>query len=494
MTIASNLRVPFMYVEFDSSRAFQGSAILNYKALLIGQLLSTGSKYDASANAVGPFRVSSADQAAQFFGSGSMLHRMAKSWFANNRTTELFVIGLKDNGTTKAAGTIALTGTATASGALAVYINGELLSIPVGVSDAAATIATALAAAVTSKTSLPVTASAATGTVTFTAKNAGTVGNAIDIRINYNDGDETPAGVSATVTAMASGATDPVLSDAIALMGEEWYNIMVSVYYDATNLTAIETELSSRAAGARMIDGVYVVSRRGSLSDLSTFGDARNSPYVTCMNYGGVTGVGGPTWTAEVAAAYGAQLAFEGASDPNRGFQTLELKGVLPPSIAERFDVSENNTLLYDGISTFSVDRSNVVRIQRAITMYQRNSAGADDIAYLDVTTILTLMYLRYSFRTRILTKYNRAKLADDGVQVGPNQQIITPSIGKAEAVALFREWQLMGLVENADQFKKDLQCYRSASDPNRLEWVLPPDLVNQFLVGAANIQFLLQS
>lgn len=494
MTIPTNLRTPFMAVEFDSSRAYQGAAILNYQALLIGQILSTGSKYDANANAVGPFRVTSADQMAQYAGNGSMLHRMAKAWFANNRITELYFIGMKDNDTTKATGSIAFTGPATAAGTISATINGELIQVSVAASDTATTIGAALASVVTAKTSLPVTAAAVTGTVTFTAKNAGTPGNLIDIRLNYNSGEELPAGVGATITPMASGATDIALSDAIALMGEEWYNIIVSAYYDTTNLTAIEAEMSSRFAGLRMIDGMYVFSRRGTLSDLSTFGNGRNSPHVTCMHNGGVTGVGGPTWPPELAAMYGAQLALEGAADPNRGFQTLELKGALPPAIAERFNIEEQNSLLFDGVSTFTVDRSNVVRIQRAISMYQRNAAGADDIAYLDVTTLLTLMYLRYSFRNHILTKYSRAKLADDGTQVGPGQQIITPSIGKAEAISVFRKWQLLGLVENIDQFKRDLVCVRSTTDPNRLEWILPPDLINQFLVGAANIQFLLQS
>jgi len=156
--------------------------------------------------------------------------------------------------------------------------------------------------------------------------------------------------------------------------------------------------------------------------------------------------------------------------------------------------MTENNSLLYDGISTFTVDSGSVVRIQRAISMYQKNGVGADDIAYLDVNTLLTLMYMRYDFRNTILTKYPRAKLADDGVRVGPGQQVMTPKLGKAEAIAIFRRWEYLGLAENITQFKNDLQCVRSISDPNRLEWILPPDLINQFIVGAAQIQFLLQS
>ena len=50
-----------------------------------------------------------------------------------------------------------------------------------------------------------------------------------------------------------------------------------------------------------------------------------------------------------------------------------------------------------------------------------------------------------------------------------------------------------MGLVENAEQFKRDLICERNATDPNRLDWLLSPDLVNNFMVGGVKIAFLLQ-
>lgn len=491
MTIPNTVRVPFMAVEFDPSRANNAPAILSYKALLIGQLLSTGTKYAAGSDAVGPFRVTSADQAGQFFGLGSMLHRMAVKWFAKNRSTELHAIGLKDNGTTKAAGSIAISGTATAAGTLFAYINGALVQVAVDAGDAASAVGAALVAAL--PTSAPVSAVNTSGSVAFTAKNAGTVGNAIDLRVNYNEGETVPAGLTVVVTAMSAGATDIDIADAIALFGQEWYQIIVGAYTDATNLTAIETELATRYGWAVAMDGLYITSKRGALSALASFGNGRNSPHVTCLHDGGVVGTGCPTWTPELAAAYAAQIALEGAADPARPLQTLELSGVLSPAVGERFTMEENNSLLFDGVSTFGVGADGVVRIQRAITMYQTNEAGAADPAYLDVETMLTLMYLRYSFRNKIQTRYARAKLANDGTNIGPGQQVITPKIGKAEAVAWFREMETLGLVENFDQFKRDLVCVRSSVDANRLEWLLPPDLVNQFRVGAATVQFLLQ-
>ena len=68
----------------------------------------------------------------------------------------------------------------------------------------------------------------------------------------------------------------------------------------------------------------------------------------------------------------------------------------------------------------------------------------------------------------------------------------MTPKVAKAETINIFKAWELLGLVEGIDQFKNDLIIERSITDVNRLDVLLPPDLVNQFRVGAVKIGFLL--
>src|SRR5688572_4850048 len=119
-TIPSNLRVPFVAVEFDASRASQGPALLAYKALLICQKLAAGS---ATADTL--VKVSSVDQVIALAGRGSIAHRMALGWFAANRMTELWLGILADNGGGVAAtGTIVVTGPATAAGTIVLYLGG----------------------------------------------------------------------------------------------------------------------------------------------------------------------------------------------------------------------------------------------------------------------------------------------------------------------------------------------------------------------------------
>lgn len=484
MSIATTLRVPFVFVEFDSSFASQGPALLPYKVLLMGGMTSAATK---AANSIS--RVSSADEARTFFGAGSQLHLMFRAWFLNNTITEVYGQPIADDGAATASTyTLTVTGPATAAGTIYLYIGGVRITVSVANADAQNSIASAINTAVGAKTDLPCTSGVGTNIVTLTMKNKGPNGNDLDIRLNYNEGEVLPTGVSIAIAAGVSGATAPTLTTPIANWADQWFQLIVAPYIDATSLTAIETELASRAGATRMIDGFYITGRIGNLGSQTSFGSGRNSQFVCVMDANKT-----PTTPWEMAAATAGQVAIEGNTDPARPFQTLALSGILPPGITERRTMADNNSLLYDGISTFYVDQGAVVRIQRMITMYQKNAANADDTAYLDLNTGLTLMYLRYSFRNHILTRYARAKLADDGTPVPAGQSIITPQIGKNEAVAWFLQMRdELGLVENLDQFKTDLICQRSGVDVNRLEWILPPDLINQFVVGAVTMKFRL--
>lgn len=484
--VPSSLRVPFVTAEFDGSRASQGPALLPYRALLIGMKNSGGS---AAANSL--VKVTRADQLVALAGRGSQLHRMAQAWFAANQSTELWCgVLAEDAGGVAATGTLTIAGTPTAAGTLALYVGGRRITIPVATTDTPTTIATAIVAAVGNTSGLKdyaVKAANAAGVVTFTAHHKGLEGNEIDIRVNYLDGDALPAGITATVVAMASGTVNPVLTGLITAMGDQWFHVIAHPFTDSISLTAIENELLSRSGPLRMIDGVAFTAKAGTFGTVSALGAGRNSRHSSIVRTNG-----SPTPPSEYAANVAAVVAYYSQIDPARPLQTLPLVWVKAPPEASRDTNNERNLLLFSGIATTRVAAGDVVQIERLITTYQLSAAGSADTAYLDVTTVLTLMYGRFTFRNRIASRYPRHKLANDGTRVGAGQAVITPLIGKAEAIAWFREMEELGLFEGFDQFKRDLVVERNASDPNRLDFLLSPDLVNQLIVGAAKIQFLL--
>ena len=487
--VPSNLRIPFVAAEFDPSLASQGPALLPYKALLVGQKTTEGS---ADADTI--HRVSSLAEVVALAGRGSMLHRQAIAWFASNRVTELWVGVLDDDGAgAKAAGTITFTDAdpsvpGATAGTIALYMGGVRVPVAIEEGDDAEDAASAAAAAITAAADLPVTATAASNVVTVQFRHKGVVGNAYDMRVNYRDGEALPEGIEVAFVQLSAGATNPGLSNLIAALGDAWFHVWAHPYTDSTSLESIEEELSSRFGPMRMIDGVAIAAAQGSHSGLATLGDTRNSPHSVIVAQPGIDPI---TPAMEFGAEVAGLVAKYGATDPSRPFQTIAMKNALPPEEVDLFSNEERNLLLYDGIATTRV-ASGVVVLDRMITTYQENSASAPDDAYLDVTTMLTLMYLRYTFRVRMMTRYPRHKLANDGTRFGPGQAVITPKIGKAEAISWFRQMEELGLVEGFDQFKADLIVVRSETDPNRLEFLLSPDLINQLVVTATKIAFRL--
>lgn len=483
--VPSNLRVPFVTAEFDASRASQGPALLAYRALLIGQKIAGGSAVADSLH-----RVTRADDVIPLAGRGSMLHRMAIAYFASNRVTETWIGVLADNGAGVAAtGTITFTGPATANGTIALYLGGELVSVGVLSGDAATAVATAAAAAINADADLPITAAAVGAVVTWTFRHKGLSGNAYDVRHSFADGQALPAGVTVAIVAGSGGTTSPVLTSLIANMGDSWFHVWAHPYTDATSLTALEAELVSRSGPMRMIDALAITAATGTFSTLASLGNTRNSQHSLIVAQPGINPLTPPM---EFAAEVAGIMAQYGAADPARPFQTLVMAHAQAPAETDLFDLTERNLLLFDGIATTGAAVGGVVALERMITTYRLGPSTAPDDAYLDATTLLTLQYLRYSFRVRFKSKYPRHKLGSDGTRFGPGQKVMTPKLGKAEALGWFREMEGLGLVENFDQFRADLVVERNATDPNRLDLLLPPDLINQLIVTAGQIQFRL--
>lgn len=484
--IPVNIRTPGAYIEVDNSKAVNGLPAQERRILLLGQRLAAGSVPEAV-----PTRLLNASQAFDYFGEGSMLHQMAIALKAANSNTEVWAVALNEAGAgVQASGSIAFSGVVTQAGTLNFYIAGHQVKTAVAAAEASATTATNLVAAITALKDLPVTAAVNGGDdtqVDITCKWKGETGNAIDLRVNYFQGEALPKGLAVNITAMNGGTTNPDITTALAAVADDQFQTIINPWTDAANMAALESELTDRFGPMEQSWGHGFSYVSDTHSNLSTYGEARNSAHTTVMG-----GKKSPTPPWLWAAALGAVVDFHAEIDPARPLQYLALPGILAPLEADRFNRAERDLLLNDGISTFKVDADGTVRIERVITTYQTNAAGAADISFLDYNTVATVDYIRYAVGNRILTRFPRYKLADDGTRFAPGQAIVTPKIIRAELVALFRELEEAGLVENVDQFKQDLIVVRSESDPNRVNCVYPPDVVNQFRVFAAAIQYRL--
>lgn len=494
--IPNNIRVPLFYAEVNNSQANTGGQ--NQCALIIGQITSSGA---AVPNV--PLLCQGPSDAITQGGAGSMLALMTQAYLANNSFGTVYYLPLADaSGATAASGTIVFATPPTANGTIALYIAGQNVPVPVTASETVASIATAVAAAINAVTSLPVTASAATGTVTITANNKGLCGNDIDVRFNYvgiSNNEVTPAGLTITQTGTASGsgylltggATNPTLTTALANLSPNiLFDFIVSPYLDSASTTAVSALLNDstgRWSYEQQLYGHVFMASRGTAGALTTLGDTFNDQHSSIMGF-----YDSPTPAWVIAAIVAGSASSSLVVDPAVPLQTLPLYGMQPPPLASQFQISQQNTLLWNGISTFSVDQSGLSHIQNQITTYQKNGFGVPDNSYLEIETMYTLMYgLRY-LKQIVTSKYSRVKLAANGTAVAPGSSIVTPDTVKADLLAGYQQLCIAGIFQNQAEFAAGLIVQQNPTNPNRLDVLYPAVLIDQLRIFALLAQFRL--
>ncbi len=465
------LRLPGTYVEFAPGA--RGPLDIDQRQLLIGQKLATGNA--ASGEAV---LVTHPDQADDLFGEGSMLARMYRTAYQNNSYTETWALPLDDAAAGVAAtGSIAISGTATRAGTLSLYVGGVRVRIAVASGDTAADIATAAAEAINAEPLCPASAAAADATINLTAKHKGVLGNAIDLRHSYYQGESLPAGLAITVTAMSGGTANPEIAPALAGISGMAFDYFCLPYTDTANLAALRDELEARWGWEQQTYGHGFTAATGTVGELQALGDSLNSQHLTLM--GAEKSPSTPeTWAAGLCAV----AAYHLNMDPARPLQTLEIKGVLPPSRADKFDAAERDLLLHDGVSTFMLSSDSKCLIEACITTYQENAYGAPDTAYLYVNTPATLARLAQTLIAYLTSKFPRHKLADDGgAQPAAGMQIATPSMVRGEVIDLLTKlYAERGWVEHPNLYKDNIVAERDEGDRGRVNLLLPVQLIGQ--------------
>ena len=488
--IPSNLRLPGVFIEVDPSKASRSDD--PGRILVVGQMLNTGS---AVAGAPVPV-VSVADAKAQF-GVGSMLADMIAAVRQNDPFGLLWALPLADaGGAVAATGTVTVNAAPTAAGVISLYIGGVLVPVAVAGTETVNATATAIAAAINANADLPVAAASVNAVVTLTARHGGTLGNDIDVRYNWlgNAGGEAlPTGYAGAIVAMGgavAGTTDPNITNGMAALGDTSFDYIIMPYTDATNLTAASAAMNDttgRWAFNRMVWGHVFTAKRGSASSLTTFGLTRNDPHISVLGfYLSPT----PVWRW-VAAQIGA-AAVVLRNDPARPVQGIEVQGVLAPPLGStgRFTMSERQTLLWSGISTFTASADGVVRIERLISTYQLNGSGQQDEAWLSVEKTFTLMTVHRRLRAAVTQNFVRAKVANDGTRSASANGVITPSIARAFVIAEMRNMEDAGLLDNVDAIRGQVLCERDANNPDRLNVLFPPPLIGQLRMLAVLSQF----
>lgn len=484
--VLANTKLPFFQAEIDRTKANAGTSALQKQALIVGHKTSSG-----TANVDEVYKVTSVNQAKTLFGAGSILHGMAQAYFKKPEITNVSFIALAEPSSGVAAsGDVSFSGTSTAAGTIFLTVAGRLVKAAVASGASASTVASAVASAINTDTSLPVTAVVNGGDdtqVDITAKIKGLHGNDVSLVFNYAAEESFPAGITGTVSAMSSGSGAPDFADLWAAIGDTKYDGFAIPYQDSTSLTNIKTELDRRVNATVQKEGVAYLGHTGSLSEASTLGDAHNN-----FNLVALSVKGSPTPSYEVAAELTKIVITESGKDPALPFQSLTFDWVKTPKLVDRLTAAEQTVLLDDGIATTTVNADGKVQIQRMVTTYNQNSSGETDLSLSDLNTVLTIYAIKVDWIDYISSKYPRHKLADDGERISAGQAVVTPGVIKGEVLSRFKYWSDLKWVENEAQFKETLIVERDATNRSRVNVEMVPNVINQLRQVAVKLGFIL--
>ena len=481
---ASN-RTYGVFADVDGSRA--NTALFQQRALLLGDMLATG----ATAQPNVPLLVESLQQAGRLWGAGSVLYQMIERHMAVDSFGELWAIGLQPAAATAASGQVALTvpgGAAAVTGVLQLLVGGRPYPTTVLLAEAAPAVAARLASVINADANRPVDATANMGSVSLTARSPGLLGNDIDVRValpNAGLGTTAPAPVNVTVTALSGGAGVPALEAALANCGDVAFDFITTPYTDPAVLNALDAFLGFQAgrwSWQSMLYGTYFAAARGTPGQLAALGQSRNSPFGSIL---GVYDTPDPVWI--VAADYAAHCGVSLRSDPNTPLQNIIL-GFQAPPVRSGFLRSLRNTLLYDGISTYVVNRAGQVVLERAITTYQLNTAGVPDNSYLDVETMHGTTRLIRDWQQEMLRLYPRSKLLEDGNAIPAGSNATTAQQIRVATIAWYRAECDEGRAQDPDAFAAAVIAQNAGN--GLVKALLPFLLPNQLRQIAGLVQF----
>ena len=463
--IPASIRKPGKYFEFNTKLAVRTLATNPQTVLIVAQKTAEGT---AAENA--PVRIFDTDTAGALFGFGSQAARMVRAAMRAYGYVDLSVLPVADDSAGIAAsGSLKLTGDATAQGVITLTVADMEVAIAAAAGDAAASLATALASAVNAERDVPVTAQAATGTVTLTAKNKGTLGNGIALSYAC-----TVPGITPTLVKMAGGQKDPDITDALTAVFAADYTIYCVPWAAQAPLTILREHLDNVSGPLEQRGAIGVYASTGTLSAATTLAGQLNAGRIT-----GAVLPGSATPAEQIAAAYAAVLASE--EDPARPLNTLALTGVTVPPVASRLGRTEQEVCLKNGVTPLEYGPGDAVQIVRAISTYTVNAEGVADVSLLDITTIRALDYVRKALRERVSLRFPREKLSTR-----------TPPKVRSELLDVLRKLEQLEIVEEVEANADGVVVERDVQDANRLDAKIPVDVVNGLHIFAGRIDLLL--
>ena len=342
-------------------------------------------------------QVTSAAEVAAKYGYGSPLHLAAKQLFPANGdgvgAIPTTIYPLDDDLSGVAAdGDISASGTQTEDQIYEIKVN----KIGTGKFQVAKDV-TASAAITLFKNKIdavldmPVTTGTNTGVETsldLTSKWKGESANDIIVEI---EGIE--AGITFTITQLTSGAVNPDVDDALALVGDVWETIFLNLlnYDDTDTLDKYQTFGVGRWSKLQKKPCFAICGTVDDLTTRTAVTDARKTDYMNVL----IPAPGSKELPSSIAARAAARIAKKANSKPANGYYGI-LTGLEPGLTSEQEEYTDRVTSVNKGSST-TILVNGEIELNDTITMYHPD--GELPPAYRYVVTLIKLMQVVFNVR-----------------------------------------------------------------------------------------------
>jgi phage tail sheath gpL-like len=367
-------------------------------------------------------------------GSRSLGYHAIRAFKSYNERTRLDAILLDDAAGTPATGTVVFGGAATEAGTLTIKIGSSkyhTITYAIADLDTPTLAGDSLAAAITADTRVPVTAANVTGTVTLTAANDGTEGNDITLEVSG-----TVAGLTVTLTGMASGATNPTLTGIFDVIGDARYQTII---WPATwGTTEIKALLDARFNAGKLIqDGMAIMAKQDSYANHITALGSENSQSVQYRTIGQIiTATRKGSEILELSTCVAAQAAairalrftenaplsrfvigsgrdiFGGMHMASKPLHNTPYPDLPVPPTGYGFDSTEIDALADAGGTVMGADPAGSGIIDNSVvTTYLTDGAGNSDPSFKYQESVDTMSQVREYFQVNVKARYAQERL-----------------------------------------------------------------------------------
>lgn len=473
--IPANLTAPIFTFDVTSGGAFENEN----RVIILAHGLDAGS-LDAGNLAI----CNSSMDARILAGAGSMLESMFQVARLNAPTQEIWIARVADTGTAEQR-TITIGAVPASGGQGILQIAGESVSVQINAGDTANAVAAALAAAINgyynrlNKMSLPFTATVATNVVTITARHKGAYATGLDLFVPVLDTVNAFDGLL-TIATSVPGAGVPSVANVLAAMNDDPFEMIVSAFGDTANLTLLDAFLnttSGRWSYAKQLYGHAFYPATDTSSNLVTKALGKDSWHLTMIPRFSAGGNAEPDylWVSGFVARIAPWMGGGANGDVSRNQTGLVVQGISAPRDRNYWmDYPTRDAMLKNSVSTWSIDRSGNVQIDKIITQ-QQTTNGAPDTTFRDIQKIYQLTYALKKFRADLAAQHANKAIADDN----PDNLDSIVTVKDIKATLFHSYQQMSGVLENASAALANMVVTRDSDNANRVNVSLPLDFVN---------------